>query len=146
MHKILTSNSISKFSLPRNTDIKSSMNSFDLKIKDQPLSLNSHITDINCHAWCPELNRVVTAAEIWKILFKDETFDKVPLFQCMEENCRIRLILKTCQPYMMPSEARFRIYSGQSHHHQCAYVHQQRLLKKQLVNQRSQLKREIRVA
>ena len=98
--------------------------------------------DINCHAWCHELKRAVSASEIWNLLYNDVMLKDNPTFKCIDDHCHARLILRNCQPYLLAEEARFRLYAGQSHHHSCTYVQQQRHLKNLHLNQRHSLRQK----
>ena len=92
--------------------------------------------DLKCHAWCPELNRIVTASEIWHLLFGEDIINTELSFQCVDIGCRARLILRNCQPYMSDIEAQFRLYPRARHHHHCAYIAEQQKKKNKLITQR----------
>ena len=92
--------------------------------------------DLKCHAWCPELGRQVTAREIWHFMFGDDVINTELSFQCIDVDCRARLILRNCQPYMSATYAQFRLYPRARHHHECSYIADQGHRKSQLISQR----------
>ena len=94
--------------------------------------------DLKCHAWCPELNRIVTASEIWNLLFGEEILNTELSFQCVDVGCRARLILRNCHAYMSDLDAQFRLYPRAQHHHECAYIVEQSRKKNQLISRRRQ--------
>lgn len=92
--------------------------------------------DFKCHAWCPELGRIVTASEIWHLLFSDEIISTELSFQCVDVGCRAHLILRNCHPYMSDIEAQFRLYPRSRHHHDSAYIVEQQQKKNKIKNHR----------
>ena len=92
--------------------------------------------DLKCHAWCPKLDRIVTASEIWNLLFGEEENDTELSFYCIDIDCRARLILKNCYAYMLAIEAQFRLYPRSRHQRDCSYMIEQVQLKNKLISQR----------
>ena len=94
------------------------------------------IEHISAHAWCLEFGRVVTSSEVWNLLHHDNDREHPSTFMCIDPNCRAKLILKNCQPYLIPEETKFRLAPCNSHHYLCQYYQEQRVLKKKLINQK----------
>ena len=92
--------------------------------------------DLKCHAWCSELDRIVTASEIWNLMFGDEDSDTTLSFYCVDASCRAHLILKNCYAYMSAIEAQFRLYPRARHQRDCSYIIEQGRLKNKLIGQR----------
>ena len=92
--------------------------------------------DLKCHAWCPELDRVITASEIWHLLFGDQIINTELSFQCVDASCRARLILRNCQAYMLDIEAQFRLYPRARHHYNCSYIVEQQRQKNKIKSHR----------
>lgn len=88
--------------------------------------------DLNWYAWCHELKRDVSANEIWNLFYGENGIMTPLTFACIDENCRARMILKNCQPYMMSTEAQFRLYSKAKHYPACSYKDTQSKIKNRM--------------
>ena len=88
--------------------------------------------DLNYYAWCHELKRDVSAAEIWNLLYLENSIVGTLTFVCIDKNCRAHMILQNCQSYMSSTQAQFRLYPKSKHHHACFYMESQKKIKKRM--------------
>ena len=73
------------------------------------------------HAWCPELDCIVTTADVWQRMYNSNHIEKRLTFYCIDPCCRVPMLIKNCYPYAADTEASFRLQNRRRHHHDCSY-------------------------
>ncbi len=73
-------------------------------------------------AWCHELQKTVTGADVWMMRYGKPAFSGDLTFGCADENCRARMVTRNCHRVKEPHEAYFRLYQNAFHTINCTYV------------------------
>jgi hypothetical protein len=76
----------------------------------------------NCKAFCHELGRDVTAAEVWELMFGANRYKKAMTFKCPNPDCSAQFIIRNCYAYSSPSYASFRLYPRSMHIPNCPHA------------------------
>src|SRR5262245_57042240 len=72
-------------------------------------------------AYCKELGRVVTTAEVWHLIFEENYPEKKLNFQCPHFFCSAMLVKKQFTAHGGVGNARFRLHQHERHAEDCPY-------------------------
>jgi hypothetical protein len=98
----------------------------DPKISLNPIS--SYKRPFEDQAWCFELERIVTGAEVWELHFGKQRVNHALTFKCPDTACPARMTTRLCHQVSNPFDVRFRLLIHQYHRMGCSWLKQRQAL------------------